>query len=81
MAGPDDPQGALAFGRSFVATQYLLGRRDRELTLAAGLSDTARASCATLVQHLSKADKTARARALAPEMAALVKALQQREIA
>ncbi|HEX2882570.1 MAG TPA: hypothetical protein VHO25_23785 [Polyangiaceae bacterium] len=81
MTGPDDSERAVAFGRSFVAMQYLLGRRDRQLSLPDGLSGTARRACETLVHQLSAADKASRARALAPELALLVKALQQRELA
>jgi hypothetical protein len=81
MAGPDDSQREIAFGRGFVTMQYLLGRRDRQLSLPEGLSNTAIANCETLVQHLGNADKVSRARSLAPEMAVLVQALQQREIA
>jgi hypothetical protein len=80
MAAADEQQG-LAFARSHIATQYLLGRRDRDLGLPEGLSAAAHDSCETLVQHLSVQDKASRARALAPEVATLVKALQQREIA
>lgn len=80
MTEPDDTQAALAFGRGFVATQYLLGHRDRELTLPSALPPAANGFCETLVQHLRVPDKAARARALAPEIAILVKALQQREI-
>jgi hypothetical protein len=80
MIGPDNSEQAVAFGRGFVATQYLLGRRDRQLSLPDGLSDSARRACQTLVHQLSGADKASRARALAPELALLVKALQQREL-
>lgn len=80
MTEPDDTQTALAFGRGFVAAQYLLGRRDRDLTLPSDLPTAANGVCETLVQHLRAPDKAARARALAPEIAILAKALQQREI-
>jgi hypothetical protein len=81
MAESDADQHELAFGRSYIATQYLLGRRDKDLSTPEGLSGAARESCATLVQQLGVEDKGLRARALAPEVATLVKALQQREIA
>ncbi len=81
MTEPDDTQAALAFGRGYVATQYLLGRRDHDLTLPSNLPAAANGFCETLVQQLRVPDKAARARALAPEIAVLAKALQQREIA
>jgi hypothetical protein len=81
MTGPDDSPDALGFGRGFVATQYLLGRRDRDLLVPDGLSSSAQVACQALINHLSGADKAARARALAPELALLVKALQRRELA
>jgi hypothetical protein len=80
MAAHDDTQAVLALGRGFVATQYLLGRRNSDLALPEGLPATARVTCETLVQQLRSPDKATRARALAPEIALLVRALQQREV-
>jgi hypothetical protein len=81
VTAPDDTEAALALGRSFIAMQYLLGRRNEELVSPVGLSASALASCDALLRQLCTADRNARARALAAEIAVLVRALQQREIA
>jgi len=81
MTASKDNQEGLAFGRGFIAMQYLLGRRNGELTSPVGLPTEASNSCEALVVQLRTPDKGTRARALAAEMAILVRALQQREVA
>jgi len=81
MIAPDDPHAALAFVRGLICAQYLLGHRNAELLPSIELPAPARASGETLVKYLSHPERTARARALAAEVAVLARALQNREIA
>lgn len=66
-----------AFERAFVATSYLLERRAEALLTA--LPDAGNEARA-LAKALSAPDRSARAAALAPELARLVQALEARRL-
>ncbi len=70
---PDDD----AFQRGFVAAAYLVGRRGKGL-LDGLPNPTARTRA--LAGQLGHADRAARAAALAPELAALMRSLESRRL-
>ena len=67
-----------AFERAFVAASYLLDRRGDDLL--SGLPDPGR-EARGLARALGAAERSARATALAPELARLVQALEARRLA
>jgi hypothetical protein len=66
-----------AFERAFVATTYLVGRREGVLR---GLGEVTGPSARELAERLSSAAHTDRARALADELVPLVAALDARRL-
>ena len=66
-----------AFQRGYVAAAYLLGRRG--VALLDGLATPSRRASA-LASALGSADRNTRAAALAPELAALTRALEVRRL-
>lgn len=71
---------ATRFTRAFLGMQYLLGRRGSELQLPRGSDPLVASDAQALLGQLAHQEQELRARALAGEIAALVRALQEREL-
>jgi hypothetical protein len=77
MRSADGSPSSADFARAFVCTQYLLGARGAKL--GTGLP-VLTADQKVLVKQLSHADQEQRAKALAPELARLIAALEKRRL-
>ncbi len=75
VVAPRDP--SVDFQRGFITMHYLLGRRGEELSygLAALTPEGER-----LVEALNSSERSSRAQALAKELAALIKSMEERRL-